>query len=485
MRRSLEQIKQSAVTAWPLLGAVGCLLLLAWQSVVIMNGAHAWLTGESTWSKGQKDAIYQVLEYARTHDEADYAKFEAAVAIPLGDRKARFALDQSPPDYEAARRGFIEGGNDPDDVDGIIMIYRRFRSTSILTKPVALWTQGDTYILQLVDVAHEMRREFETGHPDPKAIDTLLERVRIINKELTPLTTRFSLSLSEAIGETQKLLFLAMLVAVVILVPAGIYLVGKILNASERTLREKESLQREVHIASNIQTSILPREMNVPELQIAATMQPAEVVGGDYYDVVPTDDGCWIAVGDVAGHGLKSGLVTLMTQSALAGITRSRTETQPKEALCALNKVLFDNVRKRMKNDEHVTFVLLRYFQGGKVVYAGAHEDLIVWRARTKTCETVPTLGTWLGCIADIAPHTKEAELHLEKGDLLFLYTDGVIEAMNAKREQFGPDRLLKIIEERAAESAERVIESVVSSVQAWAQSPQDDVTVLAVRYQG
>lgn len=485
MRRSLEQIKQSAFIAWPLLGAVGCLLLLAWQSVVIMNGAHSWLTGESTWSKGQKDAIYQVLEYARTHDAADYAKFEAAVAIPLGDRKARFALDQSPPDYEAARRGFIEGGNAPDDVDGIIMIYRRFRSTSILTKPVAFWTQGDTYILQLVDVAHAMRRELESGHPDPKEIDALLERVRVINNELTPLTTKFSLSLSEAISETQKLLFLAMLVAVVILVPAGIYLVGKILSASERMLREKESLQREVHIASNIQTSILPREMNVPELQIAATMQPAEVVGGDYYDVVPTDDGCWIAVGDVAGHGLKSGLVTLMTQSALAGITRSRSETQPKEALCALNKVLFDNVRKRMKNDEHVTFVLLRYFQGGKVVYAGAHEDLIVWRARTQRCETVPTLGTWLGCIADIAPHTKEAELHLEKGDLLFLYTDGVIEAMNAKREQFGPDRLLKIIEERAAESAERVIDGVVSSVRAWAQSPQDDVTVLAVRYQG
>ncbi|AKU97109.1 Serine phosphatase RsbU, regulator of sigma subunit [Labilithrix luteola] len=485
MRRSLEQIKQSALIAWPLLGAVACLLLLAWQSVEIMNGAHSYLTGESTWSKGQKDAIYQVVQYARTHDETDYVKFEAAIAIPLGDRKARLALEQSVPDYATARLGFLEGQNSPEDVDGIIMIYRRFRSTSILTRPVELWTQGDTYILQLVDVAHEMHAEIATGHPDPRVIDALLERIRVINAELTPLTTKFSLSLSDATRKTQELLFLAMLLAAAILVPAGIYLVGKILSASELTLREKESLLREVHIASKIQTSILPREMNVPELQIAATMQPAEVVGGDYYDVVPTDDGCWIAVGDVAGHGLKSGLVTLMTQSALAGITRARTETQPKEALCALNKVLFDNVRKRMKNDEHVTFVLLRYFQGGKVVYAGAHEDLIVWRARTQRCETVPTLGTWLGCIADIAPHTKEAELHLEKGDLLFLYTDGVIEAMNAKREQFGPDRLLKIIEERAAESAERVIESVVSSVQAWAQSPQDDVTVLAVRYQG
>ncbi len=66
-----------------------------------------------------------------------------------------------------------------------------------------------------------------------------------------------------------------------------------------------------------MQTSILPRKFAVPGLEISAKMIPASEVGGDYYDVIPVDDGCWIAIGDVSGHGLDAGLVMLMLQSSI------------------------------------------------------------------------------------------------------------------------------------------------------------------------
>jgi len=78
-----------------------------------------------------------------------------------------------------------------------------------------------------------------------------------------------------------------------------------------------------------------------------------------------------------------------MTQSALASVIRFAPEAGPRDALCAINAVLYDNVRRRMKSDDHVTFVLLRYHDDGRIVYAGGHEELILWRSGTGRCETV------------------------------------------------------------------------------------------------
>src|SRR5206468_190254 len=81
------------------------------------------------------------------------------------------------------------------------------------------------------------------------------------------------------------------------------------LEESRKQLAVKERLQKEMEIAAKLQTSILPRDVNVPGLEIAARMIPADEVGGDYYDLLPFAGGCWIGVGDVAGHGLPAGVI--------------------------------------------------------------------------------------------------------------------------------------------------------------------------------
>ena len=103
----------------------------------------------------------------------------------------------------------------------------------------------------------------------------------------------------------------------------GARLVDRLVDeATRRQVAERERLEKEMEIAARIQTSILPRDVSVAGLEIAAAMQPATEVGGDYYDVVPVDDGCWLGIGDVAGHGLGTGLVMLMMQSGIGALAR-------------------------------------------------------------------------------------------------------------------------------------------------------------------
>lgn len=82
-----------------------------------LSSVRAYTSGESFWSKAQKESVYHLNNYARSHDEADFQKYLQSIAIPLGDHKARIALEQKEPDIEAARRGFAEGKNHPEDIE--------------------------------------------------------------------------------------------------------------------------------------------------------------------------------------------------------------------------------------------------------------------------------------------------------------------------------------------------------------------------------
>lgn len=254
---------------------------------------------------------------------------------------------------------------------------------------------------------------------------------------------------------------------------------GILLNEAVRTAK----IQEELAIARRVQTSILPRSFPVEGLEIAATMVPAEEVGGDYYDVIPFPGGCWIAIGDVSGHGLNAGLVMLMVQSALGAICRASPGGSPSDALCTLNELIFDNVRRRLEQEDFVTLSLLRIASDGRVVFAGAHEDILVARRDTGQVERIPSSGTWIGGMRDIRAVTKDRSLELRDGDVILLYTDGVTEAMNAKGKLFDPDRLCAALGRAHRSSPERIRDQVLEEVRAWMARQMDDITVLALRF--
>ena len=112
---SLRKLREIVTIVWPLLAAVAFLLWLAFESMSIISSTRAYVNGESLWSKGHKDAVFHLLQYARTRDRADFARFEEAITVPLGDQRARLTLDGPVPDVGEARKGFLQGGVHVDD----------------------------------------------------------------------------------------------------------------------------------------------------------------------------------------------------------------------------------------------------------------------------------------------------------------------------------------------------------------------------------
>src|ERR1700683_1694508 len=123
----------------PMLIAGGALIALAAASLHALSGIRAYVGGEGLWSKAQEDAIYYLVRYARTADASDFQKYQTAILVPLGDRKAREALDRpvSAIDYETARRGFLEGRNNAADIPTMSAIFVHLRNLSYIANAIS------------------------------------------------------------------------------------------------------------------------------------------------------------------------------------------------------------------------------------------------------------------------------------------------------------------------------------------------------------
>jgi sigma-B regulation protein RsbU (phosphoserine phosphatase) len=257
------------------------------------------------------------------------------------------------------------------------------------------------------------------------------------------------------------------------------------LDVSRRSLAEKERLAKELEIAARIQTSILPRNLAVEGVEIAARMMTATEVGGDYYDVLPDDNGCWVAVGDASGHGLTAGLVMMMVQTGIATLVRAQPDASPRLVIGTMNRVLFENVHDRLEAERHMTLSLLRLRRDGACIVAGAHMDAIVWRAKTQQTEMLVTPGTFLAISDDIDHVNVERQWQLDAGDLLVLLTDGVTEAEDARGRAFGYEGVLEVVDARATKPVAAVRDALFDALIKHSPTLADDATIVVLRYVG
>jgi sigma-B regulation protein RsbU (phosphoserine phosphatase) len=257
-------------------------------------------------------------------------------------------------------------------------------------------------------------------------------------------------------------------------------------EVTRRERAERARMHQELEIAARIQTAILPRQPSVAGLELATLMLPASEVGGDYFDVLPASGGCWLGIGDVAGHGLPAGLVMLMIQSIVAASVYDRPELTPRQAWRTLNSILSENIRERMQQEEHATLCLIRYHASGQLRFAGAHEELIVYRKATGRIECVGTAGIWAGITGDVSEdEVQERECRLEPGDVFVLYTDGVVEAMSAAGEMYGVERLLGVLAATGELPVDEICQRIRSEVSTWMHTQADDITLIVARHTG
>ncbi|MDE0854280.1 MAG: EAL domain-containing protein, partial [Nevskia sp.] len=199
--------------------AIVCLVVVIALTFNVAAGVRGYIRGEGLWSKGQKDGVYWLMRYVRTQDEQDYERYLESMRLPLGDRDARIELSKREYDPALVQRGFLEGGNSPEDIPFMITLFRRFGGTSPFTPALEIWSEADRYLLLLRDCGDEVHRAIRSG-VTPAQQEQLLQRLDQLNINLTRLETEFSADFGNAAHALRSIM------ARVILVAAGLLLFG-------------------------------------------------------------------------------------------------------------------------------------------------------------------------------------------------------------------------------------------------------------------
>lgn len=277
---------------------------------------------------------------------------------------------------------------------------------------------------------------------------------------------------------------LLVLVNALIAVVAGIALhtydtMRRQIEQSYETLRRKESLERELQIARDVQQELLPRRPPaVPGLELAGVCRPAIGVGGDYYDFIVLGEGrLGLAIGDISGKGvpaalLMAGLHTSVRSLSLPGVGPAELNTR-------LNGVLFNS----SSSARYATFLYGSYDSATRAFRysnAGHHPPLLLCGDEASRLDSRG--GLPIGMFENA--NYSEAERRLEPGDLLALFTDGVVEAPDPDGEEYGEARLIELLRDHRRQPLARIVDAAMADLDRWVDGAvaHDDVTIVLAR---
>jgi len=241
---------------------------------------------------------------------------------------------------------------------------------------------------------------------------------------------------------------------------------------------EKERMDKELQIAAEIQQHLIPRHIPpVDGLDMAATYRPCKEIGGDFYDVIPLNDHRVVfVVADVAGKGIPGAMLVSTMQASLKAYLEF---TQDLLAIVTkLNQLLVENTM----DDSYITFFIAKLdYKSGKLEYVNAGHNPPLLVNNNGTVEELHDGGIFLGFL----PWEYQLGLlNLEKESLLVMYTDGLVEAMNDKEEEYGEERLKNVLLQMRKHPAAEIKDTIYQQVDDFiAHSPlQDDFTLLVVK---
>lgn len=253
---------------------------------------------------------------------------------------------------------------------------------------------------------------------------------------------------------------------------------ARLQKEQQRLLR----VQEEMRLAYDIQTNLLPKQKPLfPGYEIAGTSLPAQTVGGDYFDYIKlSDHRVALCVGDAVGKGLPASLLMANTQATLRGQTPWANSVQ--ECLERSNKLLYESTKPG-------AFVTLVYgildTQAHTFRYANAgHNRPLLLRPGYAPVE-LPAGGLVLGAVSNMS--YDEDVCALLPGDVLVLFSDGITEAFNEHREQFGDPRLAQLIQRGAHLSAQDLVDTIIREVCAFVgdEAQTDDMTLVVAKRVG
>ena len=243
---------------------------------------------------------------------------------------------------------------------------------------------------------------------------------------------------------------------------------------------ERRRLEEELELSAVVQRALLPQKSpHIPGAELAAFSRPAEIVGGDYFDFFHYRDGAHgLVIADIPGHGVSAGMLMSSLQTAIR--TMAPETDSPSEILTRINRFYIHNINFTT----FVTIFLTRFDPITRTLTyanAGHNPPVVVRRGGVEITWLKPTAPA-VGLAEEF--HARTELVNLQNGDLLFLYTDGVTEAVNPALEQFGELRLAKLLGKNADLSAANIIQTVRRGLEVFGDGHalQDDTTFVALK---
>lgn len=173
-----------------------------------LSSVRAYVNGEALWSKGQKDAMYQLSTYVRTHDEEDFNKFKAHLAVPNGDHKALVELGKpkSERNEDIIKEGFKEGRNHPDDAQGMINLFSRFYWNYYIDNAIRTWIKADSMVPHFITAGEKLHNEIQNPNKSQASINAIMREVEAMNAVVTVYEDEFSKHLGDGSRWLEKMI---------------------------------------------------------------------------------------------------------------------------------------------------------------------------------------------------------------------------------------------------------------------------------------
>lgn len=247
---------------------------------------------------------------------------------------------------------------------------------------------------------------------------------------------------------------------------------------------EVQALEKEMQVAKEIQAALLPKTLPVISgIELAAQNIPTKQVGGDYYDVMMLDNQhLFLGIADVSGKGTPAALLMANLQASIkACMTAFNPETfDLSKVVGKINNIIYENTPA----DKFITFFCaIVNLQNRTMISVNAGHNPPYLLKKSGDLRTLTKGGVILGVISTLMPYEVEST-RLDSGDILFLFTDGITEAMNAAREEFGEERLVALLKEHADQPAAILIEKVVAETTRFQPlgEQHDDITLVCMK---
>ncbi|TFH41257.1 MAG: HAMP domain-containing protein, partial [Chrysiogenales bacterium] len=244
-------------------------------------------------------------------------------------------------------------------------------------------------IRRILDAIHRVRE----GHYDIIIPPTVRNELGYISHNFNEMMSTLSLS-KEVLSEYAE------------------NLAKMVSERTEELAKARDELWGEMQIAQKMQTIMTPRNPRMKGYRITGYMLSADMMGGDYYDVINMEGTDWVIIGDVSGHGVPAGIIMMMVHTSIRAILLGGASKTPAELLGQVNAVITENI-KMVGDDRYMTVTLMAFRENGDCTFTGLHQDILIYRSRAEKIEIVRSDGIWLGILEHTEGLITQKRIHM------------------------------------------------------------------------